>query len=73
MGKETGGGNQIGFAIKTARKIADMTQEQVARQIGVTHAAISFWENGVNVPNVLDCWRLADVLQTTIDELVGRV
>lgn len=40
--------------------------------IGVTHAAISYWENGVNIPNVKDCWLLADALHITIDELVGR-
>ena len=40
--------------------------------IGVTHAAISYWENGINIPNVKDCWLLADALDISIDELVGR-
>ena len=29
-------------------------------------------ENGVNVPNVKDCWLLADALNISLDELVGR-
>ena len=62
----------IGESIKTARVIVGMTQQQLAKRIGTSHAAISFWENNVNVPNVLDCWRIADVLEISIDELVGR-
>ena len=64
--------NKIGTAIKTARRIANLSQQQLAKQIGTSHAAISFWENGVNVPNVLDCWKMADFLGITIDDLVGR-
>ncbi len=62
----------IGLAIKTARKIANLTQIELSNKIGVTHSAISFWENNVNIPNVKDCWKIADVLQISIDELVGR-
>lgn len=64
--------NVIGKAIKENRLSAGLTQKQLAKQIGVTHAAISYWENGINVPNVKDCWLLADALNVTIDELVGR-
>ena len=62
----------IGESIKTARVVVGMTQQRLAKLIGTSHAAISFWENNVNVPNVLDCWRIADVLEISIDELVGR-
>lgn len=65
--------NEIGIAIKRARKTAGFTQPALAAIVGVSHAAISYWENGVNIPNVLDCWKLADALGITIDELVGRV
>ena len=63
---------KIGFSIKTARKLAKLSQQELAKKIGTSHAAISFWENGVNIPNVLDCWKMADVLSMTIDELIGR-
>ena len=72
MGKGINEDNQIGFAIKTARKIAGMTQQQLAKRIEASHAAISFWENNINVPNVLDCWKMAEALGISIDELVGR-
>ena len=62
----------IGKAIKEKRLENKLSQQELASKIGVTHAAISFWENNVNVPNVLDCWKIADVLKISIDELVGR-
>lgn len=64
--------NVIGKAIKDNRIAQKYTQKQLAQRIGVTHAAISYWENGVNVPNVKDCWLLADALGISIDELVGH-
>lgn len=64
--------NIIGSSIKEARLAQGISQIELAKKIGVTHAAISYWENGINIPNVLDCWLLADVLGLTIDDLVGR-
>lgn len=64
--------NPIGKSIKVNRIAQNYTQKQLAQKIGVTHAAISYWENGVNIPNVKDCWLLADARGITIDELVGR-
>ncbi len=64
--------NVIGKSIKMNRMAQNYTQKQLAQKIGVTHAAISYWENGINIPNVKDCWLLADALGITIDELVGR-
>lgn len=63
---------EIGNSIKSARIFAKITQVELAKLIGVTHAAISFWENDVNIPNVADCWKIADALKISIDELVGR-
>jgi len=63
---------KISNSIKQARKEAKISQMELAKRIGVTHAAISFWENGVNIPNVKDCWLLANELGISIDELVGR-
>lgn len=64
--------NIIGKSIKVNRMAQNYTQKQLAQKIGVTHAAISYWENGINIPNVKDCWLLADALGISIDELVGR-
>ena len=64
---------EIGESIKYARTQARLTQTELANKIGVTHAAISYWENGINIPNVADCIKIADVLQISLDELVGRI
>ena len=58
---------EIGKSIKINRLSQGMSQQQLAKLIGTTHAAISYWENGVNIPNVNDCWSIADVLKISID------
>ena len=64
--------NVIGKTMKEYRLAQHLTQKELAAKIGATHASISFWENGVNIPNVRDCWKIADVFGISIDELVGR-
>ena len=64
--------NIIGKSIKEKRIEQKLSQQTLAKLIGVTHASISYWENGVNIPNVLDVWKIADVLNISIDELIGR-
>lgn len=64
--------NIIGKSIKLNRTTQGLSQQKLAKLIGVTHVSISYWENGVNIPNVNDCWKIADVLHISIDELVGR-
>ena len=65
--------NTIGKSIKEKRIEQGLSQQSLANMIGVTHASISYWENGVNIPNVFDVWKIADVLNISIDELVGRL
>lgn len=64
--------NIIGKSIKQNRLERKISQTTLAKAIGVTHAAISFWENGVNLPNIYDCWKMAEYMNITIDELIGR-
>lgn len=42
----------IGNKIKEARLAANMTQEELAKRIGVSKNAISNYENGVSTPKV---------------------
>lgn len=65
--------NIIGKSIKEKRIEQGLSQQKLADLIGVTHASISYWENGINIPNVLDVWKIADALNMSIDELVGRL
>ncbi len=63
---------KIKTAITEARKLSGLSQTAIGDKIGVSHTAISAWENGVNIPNVRDVWKMADELGMSIDELVGR-
>ena len=64
--------NVIGKAKKQNRLERKISQTALANAIGVTHAAISYWENGVNIPNISDCWKMAEFMNISIDELVGK-
>ena len=52
------------------RETLDLTQKELADKIGVTQSFISLVEKGYKVPSVEVVKRLADALETTIDELV---
>lgn len=58
--------------IKELRLEKDLSQGQLASLVGTTQANISRWEAGIIVPNVLDCWKLAEFFGVSIDYLVGK-
>lgn len=45
------GGFEMKFLIKKIRELANMSQEQFAKEIGTTVVSINRWENGKSVPN----------------------
>lgn len=49
-----------------------LSQRELAHLTEIKQANISRWENGVTVPNVLDCWKLADFFGVTVDYLIGK-
>lgn len=57
--------------IKKYRKDMGLTQEGLADALGVTVGAVSKWENGNNVPDVIMMMALADFLNISMDELLG--
>lgn len=65
--------NGIGIAsnIQRLRKEKGLTQERLARSLGVTSAAVSKWECGQALPDVALLGPLAMALATTTDELLG--
>ena len=62
----------LGKTILELRKQKCVTQEDLAAELGVTAAAVSKWENGYTLPDVLMLCALADYFQVTTDELLGR-
>lgn len=58
--------------IKELRLERGLSQRALAEKTGIKQANISRWEAGIVIPNVLDCWVLADFFSTSIDFLVGK-
>ena len=49
-----------------------ITQRQLAKQVGTSQANLSRWEKGIVEPSVLECWKLADFFNVSLDYLIGR-
>lgn len=57
--------------ISRLRKSRGLTQEQLAHLLNVSVGAVSKWENGNNRPDIESLPILADVLQVSVDALIG--
>ena len=62
----------FGKILSELRKHKNITQEELAAELGVTAAAVSKWENNYTLPDILMLCALADFFQVTTDELLGR-
>lgn len=62
----------LGKRIASNRKRLQLTQDQLAEQLGVTAQAVSKWENDQSCPDITILPRLADIFGISTDELLGR-
>lgn len=60
-----------GEALKYQREIANLTQPELAKQIGTSQANISRWEHGEVIPNIDFCVKLAKFYEVSLNELLG--
>ena len=60
-------------AVRKYRKLNNFTQSELAKQIGVSKAAISMWENGERNPNIEMLKKIAKILNCTTDELLEPI
>ena len=60
----------IGSYIARKRKEQNLTQEQLAQQLGVSNKTISKWENGKCMPDYSVIQALCDALHVTLPELM---
>ncbi|MBE6895873.1 MAG: helix-turn-helix domain-containing protein [Ruminococcaceae bacterium] len=61
----------MGQIIKKLRKERNLTQEDLAEQLGVTAQAISKWENDYGLPDISQVIPLATVFNVSTDVLFG--
>jgi transcriptional regulator with XRE-family HTH domain len=57
--------------IKKYRILKNYTQEDVAEYLGITPQSVSKWERGESYPDITLLPALANILETSIDLLVG--
>jgi len=57
--------------LKQARKTKGLSQAEVSRLLGVTQQAVGKWETGRSTPDPQTVARLAEILDTTADVLLG--
>lgn len=58
--------------IREARKAKGLSQDQLAKMIGVTQGAVAQWENGLTHPSFEVLPKLSAALGVTVDELIGK-
>lgn len=49
-----------------------LSQRQLAKEIGTSQANLSRWEQGLNEPSIIECWKIADYFGVSIDLICGR-
>lgn len=62
--------NHFSRNIKHYRKLHNLTQQQLADKVGISHQALSFYENGIRECKIDYLIKFADVFGISVDELV---
>ncbi|MBQ7924493.1 MAG: helix-turn-helix transcriptional regulator [Clostridia bacterium] len=58
--------------IAELRKSFNLSQRKLAEKIGTSQANLSRWEQGLNEPSIIECWKIANFFDVSIDYLCGR-
>ena len=61
-----------GKVLREQRLLQGLTQVELAKETGIPQSTVSAWELDKNIPNIIDCIKLADFYGISLDELVGR-
>ena len=61
----------FGEMISSLRKERNMTQNDLAEKMNVTDKAVSKWERNLSCPDVNSIPKLAEILDTTVEELIN--
>lgn len=61
----------LGEMISSLRKEKNMTQNDLAKKMNVTDKAVSKWERNLSCPDINSIPKLAEMLGTTVDELLN--
>ena len=62
---------ETGRNFKKCRKESGLSQKQVAEKLGVYQSNVSDWENDISRPEYEKLFKLAEIYQVSVYELVG--
>lgn len=57
--------------IKTLRESNGMTQNDIAKRLGITRSSVNAWEMGISVPSTMYIVELARLFSVSTDYLLG--
>ena len=63
--------NNFSTRLSMFRQNKNMTQEELAGRMGVTPQALSKWERGHSLPDILLLKELCRILEISADDLLG--
>lgn len=61
----------LGERIRDLRQEKNLTQPQLAKELGVSNAVISYWENDINEPKATYIKRIAEFFDVSPCYLLG--
>ena len=63
---------ELGKNLKYMRECHKMSQRQLAGKLWLDRSSISGYEIGKRMPDILILWEMAEIMNVSLDELVGR-
>lgn len=60
----------IASTIKKLRKSSNMTQEELAEKLSVTHQAVSNWERSKTQPDIETLKKMSEIFNVSIEEIL---
>lgn len=64
--------SKFGKMIGSYRRMQGVSQEELAKHLGISAAAVSKWEREISTPDIDMLCKLADFFGVTVDRLLGR-
>ncbi len=64
---------ELSKRLKEERKKAGLTQEEIAKYLGITRPAYTQYETDKTVPSLETVGKLADLYKISVDYLMGRL
>lgn len=59
----------FGENLRLLRKRANLTQEEIANKLNISHQSISKWENNISLPTIEYCLPLTEILNCSLNDL----